>query len=750
MTHSAGWLERLLARRHAVLAVWVLAALALLPAVRTLQTVNSPQIFFPKRAPEIERYQRLQRLFGSDQALRLMVRGERIWTRQGLEWLGHFEQASAALASVERAVGPVTLAGTQPRAQPRWPPTDPQLWIDRLVEEPLVHQLGLVAENRKLATVLILLAPDQPPKRTLDALRERLALAPPPQGITARIIGLPVLDEALDSSSREIGQRFFPLLILFAVVLLTVAFRTWRGVVVPLLFVGVCQAILFGLMALAGVRLNLLMSVLAPLLFVISMATAVHILICFRSQRLRGLATEEAVHETYRVKGWAVLWTGLTTLVGFTSLTVSPILPVRALGVWFGIGILLMTAAAFTFYPAILLAWPDPPTRKTPGSLEPAIHRLGERWARWAIRWRRPLLATLGLSMVVALAGSRRLSVESNALHYLATDHPLRVAVEELEAAGIGSTAVELLLTLPNKTDGETFASAPQQRRLQQLTERMRALPEVVSAISVGDLFEAGLRRLANSGFAAPPADNSDDLRTLASYLTPDGRQARITLFTATTGAELLDPIHAEALAAGQELFPEATVELTGMQTLLLGTQRKLLTTLATSFALTALFILLILRYILGGWTLAWLAMPPNLWPIFGVLGLMGWMHIPLDIATAMVASMILGLAVDDTLHTLGHYRRIAPQLGREAAIAATLEHTAAAYLLTGIILSAGFGVCALSNFAPTSRFGALAALGIVLAVLADLFLLPAILAIAPAKALARLECEEIADLDRR
>jgi len=688
---------------------------------------------------ELEHYERLQELFGSDQALRLKIRGESLWTHRGLEWLGHFEEAVAALPWVARVAGPVTVAGNR---QP-WPPTDPQGWAQTLFKDPLVGQLGLVADGGKLATVLILLAPEQPSQRALDAVRLRLAQAPPPPDLSAQLVGLAVLDESLNSSSQEIARRFFPLLILFAVILLAAAFHSLRGVVIPLLFVGVCQAILFGTMGFAGVRMNLLLAVLAPLLFVISLATAVHLMICFRNRRAAGLAAREAVAETYRIKGWAVLWTGLTTLVGFASLTISPILPVRSLGLWFGVGILLMTAAAFTFYPAILAAWPGRGARE-PSSFEPAIRRLGERWARWAIQRRRALVVALGLSFVAAWVGTARLQVESNALHYLAADHPLRQAVEELEAAGVGTAAVELMLSLPEGSDG--FGDPAQTERLRTLTDRMEQLPEVVTAINVADLLAAGVRRLNASGFNptsfAATGPSADERQALASYLTTDGRHARITLFTRTTGAELLDPIQAEILIASQELFPQATVVLTGQQTLLLNMQRKLLRTLGTSFALTAAFILLILRFILGGWRLAWLVMPPNLWPIFGVLGVMGWRQVPLDIATVMVASMLLGLAVDDTLHTLGHFRQLAPKLGRDEAIAKTLERTAAAYLLTGIILSAGFGVCALSNFAPTARFGSLAALGIILAVIADLFLLPATLALAPTTALTQLDAK--------
>lgn len=118
----------------------------------------------------------------------------------------------------------------------------------------------------------------------------------------------------------------------------------------------------------------------------------------------------------------------------------------------------------------------------------------------------------------------------------------------------------------------------------------------------------------------------------------------------------------------------------------------------------------------------------------------MGWLRLPLDVATVMVASVVLGLAVDDTIHTLGHFRELAPERGRFEAVAGTLERTAPSYVLTGLILSAGFGVCALSDFAPTARFGALSAFAIALAVLGDLVLLPALLGSTPHSVVARLE----------
>jgi uncharacterized protein len=113
---------------------------------------------------------------------------------------------------------------------------------------------------------------------------------------------------------------------------------------------------------------------------------------------------------------------------------------------------------------------------------------------------------------------------------------------------------------------------------------------------------------------------------------------------------------------------------------------------------------------------------------VLWIFGAMAWLRLPLDISTVMVASTTLGLALDDTIHTLVHYRRGAAARGASGAVLAAVEQNAAAYSLTGLILGLGFAVVAFSSFIPTQRFGALSAFAIVLAVLADFLLVPALL----------------------
>jgi len=155
--------------------------------------------------------------------------------------------------------------------------------------------------------------------------------------------------------------------------------------------------------------------------------------------------------------------------------------------------------------------------------------------------------------------------------------------------------------------------------------------------------------------------------------------------------------------------------------------------------SITLLCIALIFRLVLGSSQLMLRALTPNLWPVLFVLGIMGWSGIPVDSPTVMIAAAILGLAVDDTLHSLGSFRQLVEtRTGAEAAVM-TLDRTAAAHVLTSLILAAGFAVVGRSEFLPVARFGDLSALAILAALAADLILVPALLAASPQRALEKL-----------
>ncbi len=731
---SAGW-------RRQALAGAALLSLALLPALPRLDTDNSPEVFFVEGSRAAERYHEFRRRFGSDRVVRLVARGDGLWTAAGLEWLGELERRAAALPGVLAASGLY-----RHHRRSAWPPADPAVFRHRVTSDPLDRSMGWVAGEGSVASVLVVLAGLSPPQDR--QLMDRLLGLPasPPAGVTAELVGLPVLNHALDASSREIERRYFPLLILFTLALLWLCLRDAVALVIPLVFVAFCELLAVAPMGYLGVDLNLVLAVLPPLVFVIALATALHLLLYFRSLRSTGATGPgEACAATYREKGWSVLWTGLTTMIGFASLAVSPLGPVRSLGVWAGTALALMTLAAFLLYPALLTADRRPRSGRPPSwGLEPWARRRGRRWARWAHTRRRWVLGLATVLALVAAAGVPRLRLESNALRYFAADHPVRAGIEALEAAGIGAAAVEILIT-----DRRPFASAAALAPLGELGEILEEEPLVYGTLSAESVLRDAASRFPPFPILAPAARRQQALAVLeadtegrellAALRSADLRTTRLTAFVKTTGIDELEPLIERLRQLGGERFPGAEIEVTGRYPLLLEAQRTLFSTLGLSLALTLACVALILRRLLPGLRLTLLALLPNLWPVVGVLGVMGWAGVPLDIATVMVASVVLGLAVDDTLHTLGHFRRLAPLHGAREAMVRTLETTAPAYLLTGVILAAGFGVCALSDFAPIARFGALSAFAVALAVVGDLFLLPALLSLTPAKTVGRM-----------
>ena len=198
---------------------------------------------------------------------------------------------------------------------------------------------------------------------------------------------------------------------------------------------------------------------------------------------------------------------------------------------------------------------------------------------------------------------------------------------------------------------------------------------------------------------------------------------------------ELFDRVEARALAefsgpvGGPAVEPAAEVWLTGRYPLVIRSQRTLLATLIASLSLTVLCVAAAFWWILRSARLTAYALAANLWPVAGVLGAMGWLGISLEGPTVMIAAVALGLAVDDTLHFLGEFRTRARDRSASEAAIETQERIAGAQLLTSLVLAAGFGACALSDFVPVARFGALMALAVAMALASDLLLVPALVA---------------------
>ncbi|MCB1057770.1 MAG: MMPL family transporter, partial [Acidobacteria bacterium] len=438
-TSLASWVEH----PGRVLVGCLVLFLALAPGLARLSLDNSPERFFVRDADALARYERFEFDFGRDRSVRLVFEGPGIWTREGLAWIAGIEESAAHVRGVLATAGPV--------AHHRWRlgddlSADPAGFRAEVLADPLDHEAGWVSDDGTTVTVLVALyklsSRDQ--EQVLEALEERVASPPP--GIRAWVTGLPAVQRALDRALLEMAEIFFPILALLALLLLAAVFGGLRGAFRPLVLVLFCQGCVFGAMGWAGVAVDMVTVVLVPLLFVVTLATAIHLEVRFRAERRRAASAPAAARATLDAKLWAVVCTGGTTAVGFGSLVVAQLPSVRALGLWSLGGFLFMTAAAVTLYPALLARTREAPSSARQTAFDRLFSRWGGTWAAGAVAHRGRTLGLFALAGLVAAAGLPRLYLESSFLDYFHHDHPVRRGLDELTARGLGVISAELVL----------------------------------------------------------------------------------------------------------------------------------------------------------------------------------------------------------------------------------------------------------------------------------------------------------------
>ena len=696
--------------------------------MRRLQNDNAPEVFFTRDAESLLRYHRFRDNFGAAQAIRIAAGGPSLWTESGLRFMGKLEDRIGALEGVETVVG---LRARHNWKLWQWPPPDIRAFRLDIQKDGLETGAGWISGYGEIVTTLVLLKDLSPEAKRVLLTKIEHQISQIPDGLEVHLSGLPVLHLQMNRSLANMASRFLPLLLLMAMTILAVVFARARFVSIPLLFVLACQGMLFGIMGYAGVHLNLVNIILAPILFVICLATAVHILMTFRRQSMEGGNLEQAVLNTYAQKAKPIIWTGITTLTAFGSLAFGNSPPVRTLGIWSAAGIVIMTILAFTLYPALLMF----SGKINPGSgtrpFETMSRRVGRRLASVAVNRRRRVWIGMGVLVGLAIIGMSQLETDDNMGRYLPTHHPTRMEMERLERKGIGVFAAELVLSRD-----EGFIDPESQQKLARLAEMMRAEPLARGVMSSGDLVESAVRYVLVEGqvtesirwLAMGLLQTSPDSRPLLrALITPKGETARVTFLLPMLSFHRAEPLFQRIEAAAKTLFPNSQFFITGQYPLILQAQKTLLRGLAISLSITLCCVGLVFLMLIRSVRLGLRLLIPNIWPIVLVFGGMGLLGVPLDSVSVMTASIVLGLAVDDTLHTMGYFLTLSRDNDPQSAIVQTLERTAPAHILTSIILSSGFFACYFSDLLPVSRMGILSAFAILLALAGDLIIIPAI-----------------------
>ncbi len=567
------------------------------------------------------------------------------------------------------------------------------------------------------------------------------------------IAGSPVVMHTIKQFMKADVQKFMKLAILVIGICLFVMFRRISGVVLPLLVVAFSVASTVGLMGFLGVAFKLPTTILPSFLLAVGVGASVHVL-SLTYQKLRGGAEKnQAINAAFSHSGLAICMTSLTTAAGLASFSFAGVAPIADLGIFSSIGVMLSLVYTVTLLPALLSLLPLSAKIGSITETESRTDRLLMFLADFSIDHHRSVLVAAAVIVGIALIGVMQVRFSHQVLNWLPEGLDVRQSTEVIDRELKGSVVLEVIIDTGRENglyDRETLLKID--RLAGEIEEDYRDRQVFVGkSVSVTTILKeihqalhgndpdyykiADNPRLIPQEFLLFENSGSDDLQDV---IDSRFQTARITLKVPWEDALLYRPFITDIQNRFETEFGGLTLEggepmsvtITGIMSIFGRIITAAIYSAAQSYGIALVVITVLMMVLIGDLKLGLISMIPNLTPITCVVGFMGLASIQFDMFTMMIASIAIGLAVDDTIHFMYNFRKYFEQTGdvREA-VHRTLQTAGRAMLTTSVVLSIGFFIFTLASMKNLLNFGLLTGIAILLALLADLILAPALMA---------------------
>lgn len=749
--------DRAVRWRWPAFAVIVLVLGLLMPGVKSAAVPdNALTVWFLETDPQLQSYHAFQDTFGNDEVILLCVeepdgvfRGEALTRLRGLsEELVEVEgiERVHSLFNMRDAVrsGDYDIAFEHVVPDPL-PESDAALAVlgERLVDNPLFRD-RLVSEDgtRAMLWVQMAVMDDIDNRRDAIVAEVRRVAAEHLDETGHQLGGIGVIYSGLNVITQHDFGLFVGVGYLLMFIALGVVFRSARLVLAAIGVITAGTIAALGVYGLAGNRLNMVTVVLPTLIIVLATADAVHFPTAYFALRRRSpdAGRIQLVGATLRHVLAPCILTTLTTMAGFLALSSAPMAVIRHLGIYSAIGIGSALLVCVVFMVLALMSLSDTARAPRTGWIEGLLD-----WVRSGLEHRRTLLAGLSVAIfAIAIAGWTQIENDTYTIGYLPDDHEVVVDHQRLEA-GWGAyapldysvqPAEGLRMDDPEVLEGmERFVAAASEldairsgfslhtvyRRMAQVFDRPESEPLSPAAwAQLGELLRS--QRLEWDR----EVDGYDD-NYLAPVVSRDYREGRVTLISSMMSARQLERLLSQLDGiAAETLGGVATLAPNGYPPLYVRIIDYVMASQIRSFVLAMGIIFAMLWIFLRSFRLALASLPANLFPIAVMMGLMGALGIHLDVATATVAAIVIGVAVDDSIHFLYAWREAEKQ-GLDWADAT--EHcfgvAGRAAVVTTALLVIGFPILMLGQVKTVFYFGLLTTVAAVAALYADLVILP-------------------------
>ena len=534
---------------------------------------------------------------------------------------------------------------------------------------------------------------------------------------------------------------FMPATVGLMCLVLGLLFRRVGGVVLPMMVVGLSLMASLGVMILMEIPGSTAVQILPVFLLTVGVCDAVHILALVYRLRMEGASKEDSIVKALAHSGLAVLMTSVTTAAGMISFVTSEMAAIQHLGVF------LAFVYTMVLLPALLAIFPlTPPKRGRLAEGAFPFENVLVAAGRFAVRhpWR--ILVPSTLLGILAVMGAVQITFSHNGLSWFPEGDRTKLDFALIDREFGGSVSMDVLV---DTGEAGGLYEPDILRELERTSFELAniAIPPVAVAksVSIRDIVEEThqalnenrpeARRVPDSREAVAQElllfeqSGSDDTE---EFVDSEYRLTRLNLRIPFVDALLFPQFIKDSHGIlDDRLEGMATYQLTGLMTLLATIFDAVIVSMGRSYVFAIVVITPLMMLLLGSLRRGLVSMVPNLFPVVAVLAVLGWGQIPIDMTTMLIGAMVIGIAVDDTIHFMHKFHRYFEETGDiELAVTETLRTTGSALLFTTLVLMAGFSVFGLGEMMNMRVFGLLSAFAAGVALLGDVLLAPALLAV--------------------
>ena len=550
--------------------------------------------------------------------------------------------------------------------------------------------------------------------------------------------GLPVIRTRYVQYMIQDNIRFlFPVALVISI-LLALLFRSFAGVLLPLIVIGLTIIWTVGLMAKMGIDINIISYMIPTLLMIISVSDSVHFMVKYFQALHEFGHRREALFQTIKKIGTALMLTSVTTAVGFGALSFVNIKIVSEFGIFTAIGVFFAFIISILFLPSMFMLMKQTADDKLINYNVGVRVKVVQKISTLVRAYPKHIIISWCFIACIGTWGAVKINPHSKLLEDLRPGNKLLDDMKVAENRMGAILPVEIILEIMNDGPYEDIQDVEVMQFLDRVGAFMSAIPEIGKVMSVTQYIKEIHQAMNDGDPAFYQVPNSRNLISqymllyeseFETFFNLDYTKLRIAAqikdIDSRRSAEIEEEINNFIMANAPS---GVKAEVTGTAFIALRTNNYLVRNLAGSFFIAFIVVTLLMAILFRSVKMALISVVPNIIPMMMMAAVMGFFQVSLRPSTAMTFAIAFGIAVDDTLHYLTRYRMELSDRHYQKANDATMMSTGVAMMSTTAILVSGFMVLTLSEFTFSIQFGILSSITILSALIGDLTFLPALL----------------------